>query len=422
MNYQESLEYINSITWRGSVLGLSRVKELSARMGDPQKGLKFIHIGGTNGKGSTSAFLSSILVKAGLKVGLFISPYIEVFNERMQINNQNISDEELAEIVTEIRPFADSMEDRPTEFELNTVIAMIYFKRHNCDIVVLEVGMGGELDSTNVIDSPEAAVITAIGLDHTAELGDTIEKIAATKAGIIKTGCDAVLYKQADSVTDIVRSRCEEVGAGFHVSEPENIVFKSVDIDGQVFDTEKYGEIRIPLIGTYQKENMAVALKVIEVLNKKGYDISDEAVVEGLKETRWPGRFEVVDKTPVFIVDGGHNPHGIKATTESLKNIFKDQKLVFIFGVMADKDYNIMLDMVCPLAQAMMCVTPDNPRALAAEKLAEIVNGRGVEATACGSIGEAVEKAYERAGGTEPICALGSLYMIGDLKKYLKTR
>lgn len=423
MNYKETLEYIASFTWKGSVLGLSRISELLERLGNPQKDLKFIHITGTNGKGSTAAFLSSVLIESGYKVGLFTSPYVEVFNERMQINNENIPDEELAEVTTYIRPFADSMEDHPTEFELNTAICMVYFQRNNCDIVVLEVGMGGELDSTNVIDSPEAALVTAIGLDHTAELGDTIEAIAKTKAGIIKEGCSTVLYKQADSVTEIIRERCEEVGASLDITEPEKVEFLSLDINGQKFSYPGYGELEIPLIGTYQLQNVAVALKTVEVMKRRGWNIPDEAVITGLKKTKWPGRFEVILRDPVFVVDGAHNPHGVRATTESLKKVFKDEKLIFIFGVMADKDYDDMLDQILPLAKEVNCVTPDNPRALKADKLAEIIRERGIPATPYESIPEAVDSAIEKAKETDgTVTALGSLYMIGDIKSYIKSR
>ena len=423
MNYNETLEYIASYVWKGSVLGLSRIRDLLEKLGNPQKELKFIHIAGTNGKGSTAAFLSSILKESGYKVGLFTSPYIEVFNERMQIDNENISDEELAEITTYIKPFADALEDHPTEFELNTAICMEYFKRNQCDIVVLEVGMGGELDSTNIIDSPEAAVITAIGLDHTAELGDTIEKIAKTKAGIIKEGCSAVLYKQVDSVTDIIRDRCEEVGATLDISEPEQVEFIDMDIDGQRFNYPGYETLQIPLIGNYQLENVALALKTVEVMRRRGWDISNEAVKEGLKKTRWPGRFEVVLRDPIFIVDGAHNPHGIRATAKSLKAVFKDQKIVFLFGVMADKDYDDMLDQILPMAREVNCVTPNNPRALAADKLAEIIRERGVTATPFETIGEAVDSVLEKAKAADTnATALGSLYMIGDIKSYIKSK
>jgi dihydrofolate synthase/folylpolyglutamate synthase len=423
MNYKETLEYISSINWKGSVLGLSRIRDLLEKLGNPQKELKFIHIAGTNGKGSTAAFLSSVLTEAGYKTGLFTSPYIEVYNERMQINNVNISDEELAEITTRIRPFADSMDDAPTEFELNTAICMVYFKENHCDVVVLEVGMGGELDSTNVIDSPEIAVITAIGLDHTEELGGTIEEIARTKSGIIKEGCSAVVYKQADSVMDVFQKRCEDVSASLDISEPENILFKDQDISGLTFAYPGFEELKIPLIGSYQLENVALALKTIEVLKRKGWNISDEAVCEGLKKTRWPGRFEIIAKDPLFVVDGAHNPHGIRATAASIKTYFKDKKLVYIFGVMADKDYDDMLDQILPMAQEVHAVTPDNPRALEADRLAEIIREKGVDAYPHASIEEAVDCATQHASelGTSVI-ALGSLYMIGDIKKYWKSK
>ena len=423
MNYKETLEYIASFGWKGSILGLSRIRELLEKLGDPQKELKFVHIAGTNGKGSTAAFLSSVLTEAGYKVGLFTSPYIEVFNERMQINNENISDDELAEITTYIRPFADSMEDHPTEFELNTAICMEYYRQNNCDIVVLEVGMGGELDSTNVIDSPEAAVITAIGLDHTAELGDTVEKIAETKAGIIKEGCSAVLYRQADSVTDVIRNRCDALGVTLDISEPDKVVFLDMDIDGQRFSYPGYEELQIPLIGQYQLENVALALKTVEVLQRRGWKISKEAVISGLRKTRWPGRFEVILRDPVFVVDGAHNPHGIRATASSLKAVFKDQKLVFIFGVMADKDYPDMLGQILPLAEEVCCVTPDNSRALPADRLAETIREMGVAAVPFETIPEAVDSAIEKAKAKgASVTALGSLYMIGDIKSYMKTR
>ena len=423
MNYKETLEYISSINWKGSVLGLSRIRDLLEKLGNPQKDLKFIHIGGTNGKGSTAAFLSSILKEAGYKTGLFTSPYIETFNERMQINNENISDEELAEITTWIRPFADSMEDAPTEFELNTAICMVYFKRNNCDIVVLEVGMGGELDSTNVIDSPEAAVITAIGLDHTEELGDTIEKIAKTKSGIIKPGCSAVLYRQAESVMEVIREKCRETGVELFVSEPQNVNPLSMDIEGQTFSYPGYGKLRIPLIGTYQLNNVSLALKTVEAMQKRGWNISKEAVETGLKKTKWPGRFEVILREPLMIVDGAHNPHGIRATSESLRTVFPEKKLVFLFGVMADKDYPDMLDQILPMAKEVCCVTPDNPRALPARDLAKVIEESGVKATPYDTIGEAVESVIQKAKDAKTSAvALGSLYMIGDIKTYIKNR
>lgn len=423
MNYEETLAYIGSIDWNGSMLGLSRITTLLEKLGNPQKELKFIHIAGTNGKGSTAAFLSSVFREAGYKVGLFTSPYIEVFNERMQINNENISNEELAEITTYIRPFADSMDDAPTEFELNTAIAMVYYVRNKCDIVVLEVGMGGDLDSTNVIDSPEVAVIAAIGLDHTAELGDTIAAIAKTKAGIIKKGCSTVLYKQDDEIVSVIKARCEEVGASLDISEPQEVQFLDMSIHGQHFSYKDFAKLEIPLIGRYQLDNVALALKAVEVMQRRGWNLSAEAIEAGLKTTRWPGRFEVLLKDPIFIVDGAHNPHGIRATAASLKAVFPEQKLEFVFGVMADKDYDDMLDQILPLAKEVNCVTPNNARALPAEELAKIIEERGVPAVAFATIGEAVDHALEQAKACGTCAtAIGSLYMVGDIKTYIKSK
>lgn len=425
MNYQEALEYIASIGWRGSVPGLERIRELLALMGNPQEGLRCIHVGGTNGKGSTCAFLSSILVEAGYKTGLFISPYIEVFNERMQINNTNISDDELAEITTYVRSFADSMIDSPTEFELNTAIAFEYFKRNRCDVVILEVGMGGEFDSTNIIDPPLLSIITAIGLDHMEYLGDTITEIARTKSGIIKSGSRIVLYKQEDSVTDVIRRRCLEVGAELFISEPETLEFQSANVDRQIISHPDFGMLAIVLLGRYQVKNIAVVIKAVQVLRTLGFGITNGNVSKGLESTRWPGRFEVISHEPIFIVDGAHNPQGAEAAAESIRSVFQDEKLIIIFGVLADKDYRKMLTGIIPLAKEMITVTPDSTRALPAEKTAEVIRsmaGEDFRVTATESIGEAVDTAFSRSGGTIPICALGSLYMAGDIKKYVANR
>ena len=434
MDYQEALQYISSVSWKGSVPGLERITELLGRLGNPQDSLKFIHIGGTNGKGSTAAFLSHILKQAGYKTGLFISPFIEVFNERMQIDNVNIPDAELAEITTYIQPFADAMRDAPTEFELNTAIAMLYFQKNHCDIVVLEVGMGGEFDATNVIGSPEAAVLTAIGLDHMVYLGDTVQKIAATKAGIIKDGCPVVLYRQSDEITDVIREKCRLTGSELFLTEPDTLHRISGDINGQVFDSP-HGELHISLAAAYQQFNLATALKTAEVLIRKGWHITDEDIREGLRKTTWPGRFEVLHGKPVFLVDGAHNPHGMKAAADSLRAVFQDQKLIIIFGVMADKDYEQMLGDILPMAKEFFCVSPENARAMDAAALAERIRQIiGSEAEqqdretfldpghvkAFSSVKDAVDAAFQIAEESDVICAIGSLYMIGDIKESLR--
>jgi len=420
MNYKESLEYISSVSWKGSRPGLERITRLMKLLGNPQDQLKFIHIGGTNGKGSTAAFLSNILRRAGYKTGLFISPFIERFNERMQINNECISDEELAQITTFVKPYSDSMEDAPTEFELITAIAFIYFINNNCDIVVLEVGMGGEFDATNIINAPELAILTSIGLDHMDYLGDTIEKIAQTKAGIIKENCDVVLYKQSEEVQAVIEARCREQGARLYISEPEELKLTDADIFHQTF-ASPYGELTVTLPAQYQKNNLAAVLKSVEVLRNKNYTISSRNITDGLLDTRWPGRFEILRERPLFIADGAHNPQGMEAAVKSLKALFPGKKIILLLGILSDKDYRQMLDMILPLAKAVVCTSPPSPRALSAQMLkTEVMKRADVDAVAAENIRDAVNAALRTAAPEDIICAIGSLYMIGEIKTSLK--
>ena len=322
MTYEEALSYIHSICWKGSKLGLDRTRELLGKLDDPQKELKFIHIAGTNGKGSTAAMLSSILEEAGYRVGLYTSPFINRFNERMQVNHQPIPDEELAALTEYVRPHADAMADSPTEFELITALAMVWFARQNCDIVVLEVGMGGELDSTNIIDAPEAAVIAAMGMDHVKELGPTMADIARAKAGIIKEGGRVVSYGGNPEADEVIAAVCRSRNASLRQPDFSAIVPGDFGLEGQTFSYKGWRGLRTPLVGAYQMNNAAVVLETVEVLRQRGWSVSDEAVRQGLADTRWPARFEVLRRDPVFIVDGGHNPHGIRATAESLSRLF----------------------------------------------------------------------------------------------------
>ena len=416
MNYSEALSYIHSISWKGSVLGLGRTQELLHKLGNPEKRLRFIHIAGTNGKGSTAAMLSSVLQSAGYRAGLYTSPFINRFNERMQIDQQCISDDELAELTAEVKPIADGMADHPTEFELITAIGMVYFARHACDIVVLEVGMGGALDSTNVIDVPEVAVITAMGMDHVRELGPTMADIACAKAGIIKAGGDVVSYGGNPEADAVFGRICRERGARLHQPDFAAIVPGPFGLDGQRFSYGAWDDIRIPLAGSYQMQNAAVVLTTIDVLRNKGWKISDAAVYAGMAGTHWPARFEVLCHDPVFIVDGGHNPHGIRATADSLKRLFPDRRIVFLVGVMADKDVESILGLVAPLAERFFTVRPDNPRAMAADELARRIEKLGVPAEPCASVEEGVRRALALARPKGVACALGSLYMSGDVR------
>ena len=416
MTYNEALTYIHSICWKGSRLGLGRTRELLQKLGNPEKQLKFVHIAGTNGKGSCAAMLSSILEAAGYRVGLYTSPFINRFNERMQINHQCIPDGELAELTAYIRPFADGMADPPTEFELITALAMVYFARHQCDIVVLEVGMGGELDSTNIIDVPEAAVIMAMGLDHVKELGPTMADIARAKAGIIKEGGRVVSYGGNPEADAVIAAACREKNASLRQPDFAAIVPGDFSLEGQSFSYKGWHDLRIPLVGAYQMKNAAAVLETVEVLRQRGWHISDEAVVQGLKHTRWPARFEVLRRDPVFIVDGGHNPHGIRATAESLQRLFPGKKFTFVTGVMADKDVESILGLIVPLADQFFTVRPDNPRAMSAQELAERIRAMGAKATPCESVADGVDRAVAVEGKDGVACALGSLYMSGDVR------
>ncbi len=414
MNYEEAVAYINNVDWFTSNLGLSRIRELLSMLGNPQDGLRFVHVAGTNGKGSTASMLSSVLTASGYRTGLYISPYIIEFNERIQIDGEYIPNEDLAEITSEIRPLADSMEDHPTVFELITAIAMVYFSRRKCDIVVLEVGLGGEMDATNVIHCPEVAVITAIDFDHTQILGSKIQEIATAKAGIIKEHGRVVNYGNRAEANSVIEAVCRERNAFLAYPDFSKIEVTKSSIDGQTVSYGEYRDLFLPLPGVYQKYNLAVALTAADQLRELGWNITERSVREGIRKTKWPARFEVLGRNPVFIVDGGHNPHGVSGTVESLKTYFPDRKIVFLLGIMADKDVESVLNMIVPLAKTVYTVMPRNSRSMDSGKLAGEIRSMGVPAFVCASVAEGVRKAFD-AENEGVICALGSLYMSGDV-------
>ncbi len=412
MTAQEAIDYIETYTWSSTRLGLDRTRELLHALGDPQKKLKFIHVAGSNGKGSTCAMLDSILRSAGYRTGLYTSPYIQDFCERMQVNGRNIPGEDLARITERVRSFADSMGDHPSQFELVTAIAMQYFLEEGCDIVVLEVGMGGALDSTNVIDVPEAAVITNIGLEHTEYLGSTLTEIARAKGGIIKPGCTAVCYDSVPEVMNTLQNICLQQGAAFHVSRGEDLQELSHSLDGQVFSW-KGKEYRLPLLGPHQLRNAGTVLETVSVLREHGWNIPEAAVTEGLRKVKWPARFEVLCRSPLFILDGGHNPQCAEALNANLQDYLPGRKLCLLLGVLRDKDYRQMLDLILPFAGQVFCVTPDSPRALSAADLAAEVQKHGVPAAACESIRDGVRQAL---ASDRDVLAFGSLYLAGHVR------
>lgn len=419
MTIDEVLDYIHSVCWKGMMPGLERVTELLEKMGNPHRDLKFIHIAGTNGKGSTAAMTASILRKAGYRTGLYTSPYIYQFGERMQVNGELIPDDELIEITEYIKPLADTMAETPTEFELITCIAFEFFKRRACDIVVLEVGLGGLLDATNVIPCPEVAVITNIGLDHTDILGNTLEEIAFNKAGIIKQSGHAVIYRGTPGVEAVFEDTCREKNTKLKKANFDGLKLKSHDLFAQVFDCGDYKDIHLPLLGEHQLHNAAVVLAVAETLQEIGWKISRENIYDGIRDVSWPGRFDIVCRDPLFIIDGGHNPQCLEALVKNIQDYLAGRRVVALTGVLADKDYGDMYKPVMPYIEQFVCVTPPNPRRLMAEELANHLQNAGATATACETIPQGVKKAMELAGNDGVVLCFGSLYTIGDIRNAL---
>ena len=443
----DPIAYINTPRWQASRLGLERIRELLERLGRPQDKLKFVHVAGSNGKGSVCAYLASILKAAGYRTGLFTSPYIERFEERIRVDGEMIGADDLCAVTLMVREQAEAMAqetgDHPTEFELMTAVALVHFARCGCDIAVLEVGLGGRLDSTNVIDAPEACVIVRIGLDHTALLGNTLAEIAGEKAGIIKDGCPVVSWPQEPEAMAVIERVAAEHGCQLHTPDfsqlqEGSIMWPQEDAalaaPSRAFSYGSFADLRTRLISSYQPQNAAVALETVEVLRAGGWHIPDEAVREGIELTTWPGRFEVVEggSSPdgfAVVVDGGHNPQGACALADSLAEAFPGRKPVFIIGILEDKAYPEMLEAVLPLGSAFVCVTPDNPRALPAHKLARAIRWTGQDMLGCSAcvspvvardFEDAVVRARELAGPDGLICAFGSLYSVGAIKEAVR--
>lgn len=418
MTGQEAVAYIDTFQWQAHAPGLERIRTLLHALGDPQKELKFVHVAGTNGKGSVCAYLASILRCAGYRVGLCTSPFLEDFRERIQVDGELIPPEVLGELTELARPAAEAMEDHPTEFELITAVAMLYFRRCRCDIVVLEVGLGGALDASNVIDVPEAAVITAMGMDHAAILGPTLGDIAAAKAGIIKPGGTVVSFGGCPEADAVIRERCREQGAQLTEVDFSRLRVVGTGLDGTDLEFAPYGALHVPLVGLYQAKNAAVAVTTVEVLEKRGWEISRRALEQGLASVCWPGRLEVVRRAgPVILRDGAHNAHGMAATVESLRALFPGKKLTILMGVMADKDVEDMLKLLAPIAGQVFTVRPESPRAMPAEELAALVNRYGVPAVPCAGVAAGLQAAAEAAGADGAVCALGSLYLVGEVRR-----
>ena len=420
MTIEEALTYIHSFYRSTGKPGLHRIRTMLAQMGNPEKKLKFVHIAGTNGKGSTAAMTASILQQAGYRTGLFTSPFIYRFNERMQINGEQIPDAEVIRLAEYVRPFVQALPEKPSEFEIDCCMAFTYFLEQGCDIVVLEVGMGGATDPTNVIEAPEAAVITNIGLDHTEALGDTVEKIAENKAGIFKEGCDAVVYRGKASVEAVYERVCRERNIPLHKADFDSIRLISCGLEGQVFDCGSRKALELPLLGDHQLHNASVVLSVADALIGRGWKITEENIREGLRRTSWPGRFDVIRRDPLFIIDGGHNPQCIEALVTNIRDYLAGRRVIALTGVLGDKDYADMYRPVMPYVEQFVCITPLSPRRLEAKALAEHLERAGARAVACGDVADGVRTAMELAGRDGVVLCFGSLYSIGAIRDALE--
>lgn len=416
----QAVEYIHSFSWLGSRPGLERTRQLLSAMGNPEEKLHFVHIVGTNGKGSTAAMLASVLTAAGYRTGLYTSPYIHHFEERMTVDGEEIGGEELAEITQWVGTLADQMEEHPTEFELVTCVALEFYRRRGCDIVVLEAGMGGRLDSTNVIPAPQAVVITNIGLDHTAQLGNTVEAIAGEKAAVIKDGCPVILYEQSEGVTQVVEKVCQAHGSPLTIASAQDVTLERESPEGQWWNW-KGESLFVPLLGDNQRHNGAVVLHTLEAI-APNYPVSAQALREGLARVRWPGRFEVLRRRPWFVVDGGHNPQCAATVADNLNRYFPGKVPVLLLGVLEDKDRAGLCELVAPLAQAFVTITPPSLRALDAQTLACELAQYGKPTFAASSIPQGVERAMELAGEDGVVCALGSLYSVGEIRTYVLSK
>lgn len=424
MTYEEALDNVYGRLVFGIKPGLERIGALLERLGKPQKRLKFVHVAGTNGKGTCSTLVASALKECGLRVGLYTSPYVLEFRERFQINGEMIPQQELIEEVEALSPIADEFEkngDQVTEFEYITALAFHWFARRGCDIVVLEVGMGGRFDATNIIDVPEVAAIMSISLDHTAILGDTLEKIAFEKAGILKEGGRLVLYpQQAPEVFSELEQICRERRVELLLPDLSQVKELECSIDGTTFQA---GEQiwRTPFLGEHQVRNAVTALKVLEVLKQRGWPVTEQAVKAGFEKAFIPARMEVISREPLCLLDGGHNPGCAQALGQALTR-FVPQRKVAIMGVMADKDSREALRILGPLFSQIVTVAPEGLRALPAQKLAEVASEFCPKVIPAGSCREALALAVKAMGENGALVVCGSFYLAGEIREMLREK
>lgn len=417
MDYQQAVDYIESPALPRGRYGLERLKQALELLGNPQHKVRFVHVAGTNGKGSCAAMLASVLKEAGYRTGLYISPHLRRYNERMQVDGVDILDDDLIRAAQRVKEVCEQLGGTPIVFEVLTLMALWYFAERRCDFVVLEVGIGGKLDATNCIPAPAAALIAQLGFDHTETLGSTIEEIAAQKGGIAKPGSQLVMAEQEPAALRVVEQLCREQGCGFTVADPERLQVLSTSPEGQRLRDRTYGELLLPLAGSHQVKNAANVLTVVEVLKGEGFAIPDRAVRQGIERTVWPARFERLSRSPDFILDGGHNPQCVQAAVQALQDYYPGKKVVFLTGMMKDKDSAAMLAKMAEVAKAFVCLHADSERAFGAQELArEIEDTLSLAAYPAASAQEGCALAQRLAGEQGVVCALGSLYLAGEIR------
>ena len=420
MNYKEALEYVDSLNQYGIVPGLDSIKELCKRLGNPQDALSFVHIAGTNGKGSALAYISTVLKCAGYRVGRYLSPVIFEYREKIQVGKRPITKEALCEGLEMIRQICEEMVadgfHHPTPFEVETALAFWYFQKKECDIVVLETGMGGLMDATNLITTTKLAVLTSISMDHMQFLGDTLEKIATQKAGIMKDGCSVVTMNQQEEVMNVIVGEAAEKGCPLVVADCTKAKNIRYGIEKQTFDYDGMKKLEITMAGKFQVDNAILAIEAIKVLKEMGYTVSEGALRKGLKECEWKGRFSVLKKKPYFLADGAHNEDAARKLAESIEFYFTNKRIIYIMGMLRDKEYEKVIAFTQKYAEKIITVTPpENPRAMHAYELAGEVAKVHAHVTAVDSLEEAVEMSLLLAGKDDVIISFGSLSYLGRL-------
>lgn len=420
MDYETAMIKLRGEVCSGVKLGLQNIKTLMEKLGNPQDKLKIIHIAGTNGKGSCTSFVNSALVSQGYKVGMFTSPSIYNFEERIRINNKNIPEDKLIDLMNEVREVAETMEVFPADFELVTAIAFLYFYREKCDFAIMEVGLGGRLDATNVAQNPLITLITSISLDHQQFLGNTIPEIALEKAGIIKENVPLVLYSQSKEAMDSIIGVANSKNSKVILNDLEKIELLENTKNGQIINYKDFKNLKINLLGSHQINNATISLELLEQLRKMGFEISNESIYNGFSSVTWPCRFELVSKNPDFILDGAHNIDGIDKFISNMNFYYKDNKKIGIFGVLADKDYNEMLAKIVPCFDVFLTVRPDSDRAMESKELKERIEKLTEKKVySFENYQDAINKAIEISKEDDVISAFGSLYFVGEVRNLL---